>query len=276
MPRERADRSRRSPLMPELPEAQTNRRRIDDHCLNRTIEAAELGDDTTYIELPGDNERGRLVGHRFTQTRRHGKLIFAGSKSGPWICVHLGMTGKLLPYDEGEEDRPDYTKFLIRFEGSRRLAFRCPRKLGWVRVIDDPDAHIAEIGFGPDALEIGEDAFREVIGSTNGTIKGALLAQRKLAGVGNLWSDETLFQTGIHPATKASSLSDSQLGDLYIVMRDVLTGVCDTDATYSELPDDWLIRHRKTGETCRRCNGTIVKRKVGGRSAYFCDTHQAQ
>ncbi|WP_343346055.1 DNA-formamidopyrimidine glycosylase family protein [Sphingomicrobium sp. XHP0239] len=262
--------------MPELPEAESNRRRIADHCLHRTIEAVELGDDTTYIELPGDNERGRLVGHQFTETRRHGKLIFAGSKTGPWIGVHLGMTGKLLPFDEGEEETPDYTKLLIRFEGDRRLAFRCPRKLGWVRVIDDPAAHIEEIGFGPDALEIGEDAFRDVIGSTNGTIKGALLAQRKLAGVGNLWSDETLFQTGIHPSTKASSLSEKQLGDLYATMRSALTGVCETDATYSRLPDDWLIRHCKKDVDCRRCDGTIVKEKVGGRSAYFCDTHQSK
>jgi formamidopyrimidine-DNA glycosylase len=262
--------------MPELPEAEANRRRVDDHCLDRTIEAVELGDDTTHIELPGDNERGRLVGRQLTETRRHGKLIFAGSKTGPWICVHLGMTGKLIPFDEGTDDQPGYTKFLVRFEGDRRLAFRCPRKLGWVRVVDDPDAHIGEIGFGPDALSIDEAQFRDVIGSTNGTIKGALLAQRKVAGIGNLWSDEMLFQTAIHPSAKGSDLSDGQLGDLYGAMRDVLTGVCDTGATYSNLPDDWLIRHRKQGHSCRRCDGTIIKEKVGGRSAYFCDTHQSR
>ena len=262
--------------MPELPEAETNRRRIEAHCLHRTIEAAELGDDVTYIELPGDNERGRLVGRQFTETRRHGKLIFAGSASGPWICVHLGMTGKLLPFDEGEEEMPDYTKFLIRFEGTRRLAFRCPRKLGWVRVVDDPDAHIAEIGFGPDALDISKTDFRDVIGSTNGTIKGALLAQRKLAGVGNLWSDEILFQTSVHPETKASSLDAAKLDEMHGAMRNILAAVCDTGATYSKLPDDWLIRHRKAGKPCRRCDGTIAKSKVGGRTAYFCDTHQAR
>ena len=76
--------------MPELPEAEANRRRIEDQCLNRTIDDAVLGDNVSYIELPGDNERGRLVGRQFTQTHRHGKLIFAGSQSGPWICVHLG------------------------------------------------------------------------------------------------------------------------------------------------------------------------------------------
>ena len=190
--------------MPELPEAEANRLRVERDCLHRTIEAAEPGDDTSYIELPGDNERARLVGHQFTRTHRHGKLIFAGSESGPWICVHLGMSGSLRPFDEADGP-PDYAKFLIRFEGERRLAFRCPRKLGWVRVVESPEAEIERIGFGPDALEIGRDAFAEVIGESRGAIKSALIEQKKLAGVGNLWSDEILYRTGIDPERKDRS-----------------------------------------------------------------------
>ena len=261
--------------MPELPEAQSNRQRIADKCLNRTIESVELGDNVTYIELPGDNERARLIGRQFTQTHRHGKLIFAGSQTGPWICVHLGMTGKLLPFD-APDDPPDHTKLLIAFEGDRRLAFRCPRKLGWVRVIDSPEEEIERIGFGPDALEMSENAFAEVIGGTNGTIKGALMAQRKMAGIGNLWSDEILFQTSVHPETTASDLADDKLAEMFATMRRVLTGVCDTGAVYKKLPKDWLIHTRKKGKPCPRCDGTIAKAKVGGRSAYFCDTHQSE
>ena len=259
--------------MPELPEAEANRLRVERDCLHRTIEAAEPGDDTSYIELPGDNERGRLVGHQFTRTHRHGKLIFAGSESGPWICVHLGMSGSLRPFDEADGP-PDYAKFLIRFEGERRLAFRCPRKLGWVRVVDSPEAEIERIGFGPDALEIGRDAFAEVIGDSRGAIKSALIEQKKLAGVGNLWSDEILYRTAIDPQRKGTDLSDSQLGDLYGAMRDILRAVVDTEADYSELPDDWLIHTRDEGAECPQCGGEIVRTKVGGRSAYHCTRHQ--
>ncbi|RJY08713.1 DNA-formamidopyrimidine glycosylase family protein [Aurantiacibacter aquimixticola] len=261
--------------MPELPEADANRRRIAEQCLNRTIEAVELGDDIEHVELPGDNERQRLVGRQFTETHRHGKLIFAGSQTGPWICVHLGMTGKLLPFDADERDAPEYTKFLIRFEGERRLAWRCPRKLGWVRVVNSPDEEIERIGFGPDALEISEGDFAEVIGGTNGSIKGALMSQQKLAGIGNLWSDEILFQTGVHPETTASELSEDTLSTMFDKMRKVLTGVCDVNAHYSELPRTWLIADRKDGADCPRCDGTIKKTKVSGRSAYWCDSHQA-
>ena len=260
--------------MPELPEAEANRQRIEDACLNRTIDAVELGDNVTYIELPGDNERQRLVGHRFTQTHRHGKLIFAGSSAGPWICVHLGMTGKLLPFDADEEAAPRHTKLLFVFEGQRRLAFRCPRKLGWVRVVDNPETEIARIGFGPDALAISRDTFVEVIGSTRGAVKSALMTQRKLAGIGNLWSDEILYRTGIAPTQVASGLDEGKLGKMHGAMQDILQAVIRTGAIYSKLPADWLIRHRKAGAECRTCGGTIRKQTVGGRSAYFCPSHQ--
>ncbi len=261
--------------MPELPEAEANRRRIEDECLNRTIEEAVPGEDVTYIDLPGDNERGRLVGRQFTETHRHGKLIFAGSKTGPWICVHLGMTGSLIPFDEGEEEPPSATKFLIRFEGSRTLAYRCPRKLGWLRVVDSPQAEIERIGFGPDAMAISRDDFVKIIGGTNGAVKSALIEQKKIAGVGNLWSDEILFKMGILPDSKASDLAASTLREMHGVMQDTLQSVVDTDADYSKLPDEWLISHRERGAKCRKCGGTIAKKTVGGRSAYYCGGHQS-
>ena len=259
--------------MPELPEAEANRLRIERECLNRTIEAVELSEDTDYLELPGDNERHRLVGHQFTQTHRHGKLIFAGSKSGPWIGVHLGMTGSLRPYDE-DDGPPDYAKFIIRFEGDRCLAFRCPRKLGWVRVIDSPAEEIARIEYGPDALEIDRATFADVIGGSRGATKSALMDQRKLAGVGNLWSDEILYRVGIDPEHKGTDLSEVALANMHKVMHDILRAVMDTEAHYDRLPQDWLIHHRKEGAACPRCDGTIERTKVGGRSAYHCTRHQ--
>lgn len=260
--------------MPELPEADASRRAVEAECLNRIIEDAVLGPDTEHMDLPGANERARLAGHQFTQARRHGKLIFAGSKTGPWIAVHLGMTGRLIPFD-APEDPPDYAKFVIRFEGDRRLAFRNTRKFGWLRVIDDPDVFIEEAeGYGPDALDISRNDFADKIGSTRGAVKSALIAQKKLAGIGNLWSDEILFQTGIHPDTRANSLDEDQLGEVYETMRRVLNGVCDVNAHYSELPGDWLIADRNEGAECPRCGGTIARKTVGGRSAYFCGDHQ--
>lgn len=259
--------------MPELPENEAQRLTLERDCLNRTITAVELGDDTTHIELPGDNARQRLVGRQFTETRRHGKNIFAGSKTGPWLTVHLGMTGWLIPFDE-PDDRPDHTKLLITFEGDRRLAFRCPRKLGHVRIIDDPQVYIAEEGLGPDALDLSRDDFIETFGKTRSAIKSALMKQDKMAGVGNLWSDEALFQAGLHPERRANELSEDCLADLRTTMRRVLRQGVKVEAHYKDLPRDYLIRHRDKGAECRRCGGEITSEKVGGRTAYFCSSHQ--
>jgi formamidopyrimidine-DNA glycosylase len=261
--------------MPELPEAERSRRAVEKNCLHRTIEEAMPGDDSGHVELPGANERGRLEGRQFTETRRHGKMIFAGSASGPWIVVHLGMTGRLIPYDEAD-GVPDYAKFIIRFDGDRRLAFRNPRKLGSLTVIDDPQAYIDEKGYGPDALEISASDFARAMGDSRGAIKSALMAQKKLAGIGNLWSDEILFHAGIHPETKGSELSGEGLDSLYEAMGRVLGKVVDLDADYSRLPSDWLVPNREEGADCPRCGGTFEKKTVGGRSAYFCPEHQGR
>ncbi|PZX16511.1 formamidopyrimidine-DNA glycosylase [Palleronia aestuarii] len=257
--------------MPELPEAEANRRRIEADALNRTIEGFWLGD-TEHVDIPGDNERARLVGRQITETRRHGKIIFAGSKSGPWLAVHLGMTGSLRPYD-GEE-RPEYTRIAVEFEGDRRLGFRDPRKFGWMKVIDDPETYLAEDRVGPDARQIGRDAFREVIGGSGGALKSALMNQGKLAGLGNLWSDEMLFQTGVAPTAKGSDLDEETLDALFDAMGEVLGTLIEVNADYSKLPSDWLKPGRKEGADCPRCGGTIAKRKVGGRTAFYCDSHQ--
>ena len=258
--------------MPELPEAEANRRAVEENCLNRTIEEAVPGGNVTFIELPGANERARLAGHRFTQTRRYGKMIFAGSASGPWIGVHLGMTGRLVPFDEG--DPPKDPKFIIRFEGERRLAFLDKRKLGWLKVLDDPDAFIEAEGYGPDALAISREIFAEVIGGTRGAVKSALMDQHKMAGIGNLWSDEILMQTGVRPARSATEISEAKLGEMFDTMRQVLEAVIETSMDYDKLPADWLIKDRKKGADCPRCDGTIESTKVGGRTAYFCGKHQ--
>ncbi len=259
--------------MPELPENEAQRRLMERACLHRTIMSVEPGEDVGYITLPGDNERARLVGRQFTETRRHGKNIFLGSKTGPWMAVHLGMTGRLIPFDAPEET-PDKTKLLIRFEGERRLAFRCPRKLGKVRIIEDVDAFIEEQNLGPDALVITARQFGDALGGSRSPIKAALMDQSKLAGVGNLWSDEFLYQTSLDPRRRADTLQDGELEEIRDRMQTLLRAAVEADADYGKLPEDWLIRHRRKGAKCRRCGGTIASVKVGGRTAYFCDKHQ--
>ncbi|CTQ48779.1 Fpg/Nei family DNA glycosylase [Jannaschia donghaensis] len=259
--------------MPELPEVEALRRRIEGGALHRTIEAVELGNDTAHVDLPDPDARASLTGGQFTKTRRHGKYLFAGAASGPWMALHMGMAGSVRLYD-ADDAAPDYARLIVRFEGDRRMAFRDPRKFGWVKVVDDPDTEIAAHDLGPDALDIDEATFVDRIGSSRGAVKSALMAQEKLAGIGNLWADETLYQTGVHPTAKGTDLSERTLSDLYTASRRTLTSVCDVDADYGELPDAWLIHRRETDRACSRCDGQIQTAKVGGRTSYFCAGHQ--
>lgn len=258
--------------MPELPEAEANRLRVEEGALNRTIARITLHD-TKPMDMPLAAERKRFEGTRFTGTRRHGKYIFIGSKSGPWLVVHLGMTGSLRPFDKADGP-PDHAKLVVEFEGGSGLAFRCPRKFGWVRMTEDPEGFIAERGIGPDALEIGKAEFLDRMSGTKSAVKSALIDQKRLAGVGNLWSDEVLYRAGIAPDRRTSDLKEDALSSVFKEMRGVLSAVLKTRADYAELPGDWLIHHRSKGETCPRCGGVIEKTTVGGRSAYHCPKHQ--
>lgn len=259
--------------MPELPEAEANRRRLAEGALHRTVERVRLGRDTRHFELPRKAERDRFEGRRFTETRRHGKLVFIGSATGPWIAVHLGMTGSLRVWDDDGE-APSHLRIVFEMEGGRRFGFRCPRKLGWVRVTEDVDAFVEAQGLGPEITAIGARDFARRVGSSRGAIKSALLDQKKVAGVGNLWSDEVLFQTGVMPDARADRLPEGRIDEIRRALQRILDRVMDAGADYDRLPDDWLIHARKDGATCPRCGGRLKKKTVGGRSAYHCPDHQ--
>ncbi|MEM8653980.1 MAG: DNA-formamidopyrimidine glycosylase family protein [Pseudomonadota bacterium] len=258
--------------MPELPEAEAARQRIADGALHRTIKDIALGD-VTHMDMPGKAARNRFVGTQFTRTHRHGKYIFVGSKDGPWLHIHLGMAGSVRVM-EAEETEAKYIRLTVTFEGGTRLHFRDPRKFGHVQVVEDVDAFIADKGLGPDALSIGDNAFAQAVGGTRGAVKSALLSQKKLAGVGNLWADEALYRTGIDPEAVARDLPSEKVQDLHGAVRSILQTVVDTRATYAKLPGDWLIHNRSEGAGCTRCDGTIMKKTVGGRTSYHCPGHQ--
>ncbi|WP_224815265.1 Fpg/Nei family DNA glycosylase [Hasllibacter sp. MH4015] len=259
--------------MPELPEAEAARQRIEDGALHRTITDIRLGE-VRHMDMPSKPDRDRLIGTQFTRTHRHGKYIFVGSVDGPWLHIHLGMAGSVRVMTAGQAEAK-YIRFTIVFEGNHRLHFRDPRKFGHVELVEDVEAFITAKGLGPDALTIGDNAFARAVGGTRGAVKSALLSQKKLAGIGNLWADETLYRTGIDPETRACDLPTGKVTDMHRASRDILQAVVDTGADYSKLPGDWLIHHRAAGDDCTRCDGTITKKTVGGRTSYFCPDHQS-
>lgn len=261
--------------MPELPDVENYKRYLDRTALRKTIKQADVLSAQVVKKISARNLARALAGRTLTRTRRHGKHLFVRLDDGHWLALHFGMTGKLA-YFKREEDDPKFDRVRFDLTNGYHLAFVNQRKLGEVRLIDDPDDFIADAELGPDALDKAVDlkTFRKLMADSRGAIKTVLMNQSRLAGVGNIFSDEILFQAGLHPMTPVDKLDDKDIARLYRALRRVLTVAIDKGAGAEEfterLPKSFLLRQRQAGAKCPRCGGQIRTLKVTGRTAYYC------
>jgi formamidopyrimidine-DNA glycosylase len=212
-----------------------------------------------------------LAGRELKAACRHGKRLFLELKKDLWLALHLGMSGNLV-YLPGPRQEPRHTRLLISFENGNRLAFIDPRLFGEVSLIRDPEGFLKEKRIGPDALQLDLAAFQDIMGSRRGIIKGALLNQHLLAGLGNLYSDEALFQAGICP--RARALPEERLERLLHSIQEVLRTAIDCEADLQELPSSYLIPNRYPGGRCPRDGSPLAKARMAGRTTYCCLQHQ--
>ena len=134
----------------------------------------------------------------------------------------------------------------------------------------EADAFVEEKKLGLDPLDLNFPAFRERLEGRRGGLKATLMNQRVFAGIGNIYSDEILFQVRLHPRTSVERLDESSLHDLHEQTRRVLRAAIERGVDPGGLPDSYLLPHRREGEDCPRGNGTIQKTKAAGRTAYYC------
>ncbi|SFR41787.1 formamidopyrimidine-DNA glycosylase [Marinobacter daqiaonensis] len=263
--------------MPELPDVEVFKRYIDATALHQTIQrvtapAPKVLDDMSISQL------GRAVaGRSFTDSLRWGKYLFLAMDTGQWLALHFGMTSfpRYCREDHGDdgEDAPfDAVRFF--FDNGYMLAFNSRRKLGRIRLVDDPGDFAREQNLGPDALDMGEDEFVEMAGKARGSLKSLLMNQKHLSGLGNETSDEILFQGRWHPKTGVQALDGDQRRQLYRIMRKVLKADLEAGADQEKMPDWFLLPRRHDGEPCPRCQGPIRRISASGRSAYICPACQ--
>src|SRR6056297_1959735 len=187
--------------MPELPDVAVNQQYLESTALHQDLERVDVLDAAVLQQVSVQRLSSTLVGRQFASTTRHGKHLFVQvSDCQEWLELHFGMTGKLKYYQQDKE-RPNFTRVLFYFSNSFQLAYISPRKLGHMALVDGPAQLIEHLHLGPDALDQAHslDVFRPAIGSGHGSIKTALMSQEKLAGIGNVYSDEILYQAHIHP-----------------------------------------------------------------------------
>lgn len=265
--------------MPELPDVEVMRRYAEVHALGRRIRTVSLRPDGTSTGASGGTLRGALRTHDLREARRHGKHLFlrSGEPRGRWLRLHFGMTGRLHAWDAGGKgDEPDGTRLRLDFEDGGHLAFICRRKLGAIDLVEDPAGWVEAKGLGPDPMAegFGLKDVRARLEGRSGSVKATLMNQEVLAGLGNVYTDEALFQAGIDPRVAVDMLDDDGVASLWRSARRVLENAVEYGADPEAMPGTWLLPHREDGADCPRCDGTIRKTRVSGRATYFCDEHQ--
>jgi formamidopyrimidine-DNA glycosylase len=133
-----------------------------------------------------------------------------------------------------------------------------------------------EHDLGPDALEIEANEFVEKLSSRGGSIKSALMNQSIVAGIGNVYSDEILFQTGLHPASKVNALDEDALRELHKKMHHVLRTASKKGGNGQKAPAGWLLGKRGPDNDCPKCGGKLSKTTINGRTAWFCPKCQTK
>lgn len=187
---------------------------------------------------------------------------------------HFGMTGdlhsgELSPNDSNSVFHP-HDRIIFHFSSQQYLAYSSQRKFGRVELWPSIQECIAKRKLGEDALEITPEALFAATKSSIRPIKTLLLDQKKIAGVGNLYADETLFQSGIHPLTKGSQLSSTQCLTIHQRLQEILHIAIGDKAYYGKFPHEFFIQARKPQGQCPQCNSLLGHQKIGQRTTYFC------
>lgn len=280
--------------MPELPEVETTVRG-----LQKTIRNLVIKDIWTDLNTKDKRKKDTVANPKYfsyfkkevknkkiLSIERRAKNILINISGGKTILIHLKMTGHLL-----FNNKDKYVHLLFYLSNSRFLAFSDMRKFGKITLIDTKTAHNTKhlINIGPEPLD-KNFTYRKLMGrlkkKPNGKIKTVLMDQTILAGIGNIYSDEILWKTGINPEREIKNIKDSEFKKIFITTQQILKKSIslggDSMSDYINLfgkKGKFQFYHkayRRTGEKCEKlnCKGIIKRKVVNGRSAHFCPMHQ--
>jgi len=267
--------------VPELPEVETIARTLAPSVRGRVITGIELID-RPLLRKGGRKGLEAMRGRRILGVRRRGKMLLIECDGGRAFVFHLKMTGQFL-FAKSAAPRDKHTRLVIRFDdGKNALHFRDVRKFGFLLCVEgEPESACRELAsLGPEPLEVGLPEFTAILRGRKGRIKSLLLDQTRIAGIGNIYADEMLFDARIHPLTPASSLSKQAAARLYEAMKRTLTMAIeangstlrdyrDADGREGSFQESHKV-YGRTGAPCVACGTPIRMKRIGGRSSHYC------
>ncbi len=267
--------------MPELPEVETIRRDLEPLVVGRRVEAVEV-EAATLPLLAGvalEALQASLVGRTVAALGRHGKYLLFELDDGRTFVVHLGMTGRLL-WRRSNVPEERFQRGRIVLKGGHDLRWCDVRKFGRWRLFEKRSDLLDRLGPEPISGDFTLGLLRAALAGRRAPVKAILLDQRKLAGLGNIYVDEALFEARIRPDTPAGDLSPQAVRRLHASTRSVLErGIENRGASFRDYVDAqgnegrqqmYVQVFRRTGKPCYRCGALIQRTIVGGRSTHFC------
>jgi formamidopyrimidine-DNA glycosylase len=287
--------------MPELPEVETVRRGLSNLLPGRTVQAVDYNWPKSFPNAKPDVERF-LIGAKVVLIGRRAKVLLVELSSKYSLVIHLKMTGQLVFRSERENfgaghpndsligELPDKsTRVILTFSDGSKLFFNDQRKFGWVRLL--PTLEVMNLDFfqkvGPEPLsaDFTWELLRDrLLRRLKTTVKAALLDQTVIAGIGNIYADESLWGAQIHPATPVHKLSGEQFRRLYEELVFVLELAIEkggsTDKNYVNAEGrrgsymSFARVFRREGQPCPRCGTAILKTRVAGRGTHYCPVCQ--
>lgn len=282
--------------MPELPEVETVRRGLHELIINRTVKKTDHDAPKSFPNADAD-VREFLIGAAITDVRRRAKVLMIDLSSAYTLVIHLKMTGQLVyrgdsvfgaghPNESLIGELPDRsTRVTLEFTDGSRLFFNDQRKFGWVKLL--PTLEVPNIDFmkkvGPEPLEAdftADEFAARFARRAKTSIKAAILDQTVVAGVGNIYADESLWGARIHPKRLVNTITPDEFKKLYTELRAVMNLAIEkggsTDKNYVNAEGkrgsymDFARVFRREGLACPRCQTEIIKFKAAGRGTHIC------
>jgi len=266
--------------MPELPEVETVARGLTGELVGQTFTGVTVRWPKTVAFPTVAQFEKQIVGQRVASVGRRGKYVVVNLDEGA-LLVHLKMSGRLQVMPSGKpQDKHTHTVFDL--DNGRQLCFHDVRKFGRIYLVDDPAQVTGRLGPEPLAVDFSVDDFHGLLARRSGRLKSLLLNQEFLAGLGNIYADESLFAARLHPLRKADSLTPEEQVELYQAIRTVLgravegrgttledRGYLDTRGRAGTYQDQVTV-YSRMGEPCLVCDSAIERIVVGGRSTHYC------
>ena len=267
--------------MPELPDVEVMRRVIAPGVRGRTVGGVTLNWPKA-VKAPSAGEfREDVLGATIDDVGRRAKYFLFQLRDSRTLLVHLRMTGSLRVVESSEEMHR-YTQTVFHFNDGYDLRFVDPRKFGAVWLVDDAGSVVG--GLGPEPLEdsFTPEVLEGIVEGRGTVIKSLLMDQKRIAGIGNIYADDILFRSGVHPQTPAKKLNAESVGAIHESIVVVLTRAIEileknmpVDAPPTEdLGPEIFLVPRESGASCPGCPGEIQRLVVGGRGTYFCPVCQ--